>query len=277
MNDSELEACVCLNVAVPANEGRLRKYLNDYSAIEALKLIKNAKASERWFSMAVERARARLRLFDIAQSMKITHKLGIETILPSSLPGLADLDSQSPRILFVSGTVAAVDYSALVGTRSCTEEGVSIAKTVTAELGKSEGLVSGGANGIDLEAHFEAKAQSIPQLIVLAGGMDSVFPKRAADFINKGFLGAAISEMPAGVTSGKLGFLNRNRLIAAICKKLYLVEAPVVSGSINTAQHAINLKREVTVCLTKDPDFSPGGQWLSKKDGVKTKGFSTRN
>jgi DNA processing protein len=273
MNDSELVARILLNVSIPANEGRLRKYLFELPVEQALDLVQNATADQRWLDMALNRARARLGTFNLASSLKAMDRLRLEIVSPSDISGIEDLGSQAPWILFSTAKFASIDFTAVVGTRSHTATGAKIAEQLISQMGVSRGLVSGGANGIDLSAHLMAKSQQVPQLMVLAGGLDSVYPKKASELIREGFLGAAISEMPPGVKSGKLGFLNRNRLIAAICNRLFLVEAPEVSGSINTAQHALNISREVTVCLSGDPEFSPGGQWMAKKAGVKTQSF----
>ena len=271
MNDSELNARILLNVAVPANEGRLRKLLFDLPAEEALKFVLQSKPDQRWLDMALSRARTRLRSFDLSKSMTAAEALKLAIIHPKSIQGLQQLGSQCPWIIFGTAELEMATFTAVVGTRSQSELGRSIAGQIASRV---EGMVSGGAIGIDLEAHKQAKLQSIPQIMVLAGGLDRVYPNQAAAFIKAGFIGAAISEMPPGISSGKLGYLNRNRLIAAICQKLYLIEAPVVSGSINTAQHALNLEKDVTVCVSSDPEFSPGGLWFSKKPGVETELFN---
>lgn len=270
MNDSELNSRILLNVALPANEGRLRKLLFDLPAEEALKFVLQSKPDQRWLDMALNRARARLRSFDLSTSMKIVENLKLEIIEPKTIQGLEQLKTQSPWIIFGTAELPKKTFTAVVGTRSQSEKGRSIAKQIASGV---EGMVSGGAVGIDLEAHKQAKMNSIPQIMVLAGGLDRVYPNQAAEFIKAGFMGAAISEMPPGVRSGKLGYLNRNRLIAAICQRLYLIEAPIVSGSINTAQHALSLEKEVTVCVSDDPEFSPGGLWFAKKPGVRTEMF----
>ena len=274
MDDKELNSSILLNVAVPANEGRLRNLLWQYSPVEALHLIQCHEASERWLKMAIERARARLESFNLADAVSGVEKLALQTIPAESISGISHLGGLAPWVIFATAEFQNTSYAAVVGTRECSKEGIGIARDITANLIGEERLISGGANGIDVEAHQQAKDSGIHQLMVLAGGLDSVFPKKAADLITTNFPGVAISEMPPGVRSGKIGYLNRNRLIAAICEKLFLVEAPVVSGSIHTAQHALRLGREVIVCLTDDENYSPGGRWLGKKPGVRSKVFS---
>lgn len=273
MDDRELRARILLNVAIPANEGRIRRLLAEFSATEAWDFIVNTESDQQWLSMSLNRARARLEQFDLGASMDAIRSQKLQILQPTAFPGLSDLGGQAPWVLFAKGNVAQIPYSAVVGTRRNSKQGGLIAKELVSQFGSGQGLVSGGANGIDLLAHESAKTKGVKQLMVLAGGLDRIYPQKAAEFIRIGFDGAAISEMPPGVRSGKLGFLNRNRLIAAICKRLFLVEAPTVSGSINTAQHALSLGREVRVCVTEDSDFSPGGHWFAKKPGVQINKF----
>jgi DNA processing protein len=274
MDDRELRARILLNVAVPANEGRLRVFLANFPATEAWDYLVKAESNLQWQTMALSRARARVEQFDLRPSLDAIQSLKLRFLRPEELSGLSDLGSQAPWVIFAKGNIVQMPFVAVVGTRSFSLQGGAIARQIVRQLGVDQGLVSGGANGIDLVAHETAKKMGVNQLMVLAGGLDQIYPQRAADLVRSGFEGAAISEMPPTVRSGKLGFLNRNRLIAAICHRLYLVEAPTVSGSINTAQHALSLRREVEVCVTNDCDFSPGGRWFAKKPGVKMTNFS---
>jgi len=274
MDDRELRARILLNVAIPANEGRIRRFISEFSATEAWDFLVTTESDQQWLSMSLDRARARVNRFDLGVSMDAIQSQKLQVLEPAEFPGLLDLGNLAPWVVFAKGNVPQASFTAVVGTRSYSKQGGAIAREIVSQLGSEQGLVSGGANGIDLLAHEKAKDASVSQLMVLAGGLDHIYPQKAGELIRCGFEGAAISEMPPGVRSGKLGFLNRNRLIAAICKRLYLVEAPSVSGSINTAQHALSLGREVEVCVTENSDFSPGGQWFAKKPGVKLKTFS---
>ena len=273
MDDEEILARIKLSVALPANEGRLRKYLSELSATECLNFVLNFRPNQRWLELAIGRCRARLEHFDFAKSVRSIEKLELSVIQPNTVSKLSELGSQAPWALYSMGQMPTAKMNAVVGTRTCTPTGRAVTRQVFAEFDYSSGLISGGANGIDMHAHKVAKELSISQLMVLAGGLDRPHPQQAERFISDGFSGAVISEMPPGAVSGKLGFLNRNRLIAALSSKLFLIEAPTISGSINTAQHALSMGRDVIVCLTDLPDFSPGGQWFAKKREVVTKTF----
>ena len=261
-----------LTVALPANEGRLRKHLWHYSAKEAFEFISTASADQRWLAMALARSRSRLERFDAEQSLQLSEKLGLEIHHPSALPGLHDLEHQGPWLIFSKGSLMNTRFSAVVGTRQASDLGVKTAQQVVASFETDESLVSGGANGIDMAAHKQAKQENKYQLIVVSSGLHTIFPISTKRFVDSGFFGAVISEQPPLLNSGKIGFLNRNRLIAALAEKLFLIEAPVVSGSINTAQHALSLGRMVYCAIDENPNYSPGGAWLARKSGTETIG-----
>ena len=68
--------------------------------------------------------------------------------------------------------------------------------------------------------------------------------------------GALMSEMPPGAAPSRFRFLQRNRLIAAMCRELFVVEAAFRSGSRNTVNHARALGREV---------YALAGSWASEQ------------
>lgn len=135
----------------------------------------------------------------------------------------------------------------IVGSRKPTNYGLQVArKLATDSVAAQLVVVSGGAYGIDTQAHsatLEAKGQTIS---VLAGGFNKLYPvenKKLFDQINQ--QGLLISEaMPDTPTAPAL-FLIRNRLIAALSSATVVVEAEYVSGSIRTARDAAEIFRPV--------------------------------
>lgn len=80
-------------------------------------------------------------------------------------------------------------------------------------------------------------------------GLDIIYPseniKLAYDIINSG--GVIISEFPIGTKLSKENFPRRNRIISGLANAVIVVEAGEKSGSLITAQHAINQGKEVFV------------------------------
>ena len=135
----------------------------------------------------------------------------------------------------------------VVGARSATTYGVSVAGGIAAHLaGESVTVVSGAAFGIDQAAHRGALAGRGPTVAVLACGVDRAYPAAHRDLL--GYIaetGAVVSESPPGCAPTKLRFLSRNRLIAAMTLGTVVVEAALRSGALNTANWASLLNRTV--------------------------------
>jgi DNA processing protein len=107
-------------------------------------------------------------------------------------------------------------------------------------------IVSGGALGIDVIAHHSTLLAHGTTVCVQANGLDDFYPKSNKEVINRICEnGAVISEYPPGRTPNKSQFLDRNRIIAALAGGVVVVEAPRISGSLSTANHASKLSRMV--------------------------------
>jgi DNA processing protein len=136
---------------------------------------------------------------------------------------------------------------AVVGSRSATSYGTSVAAAIAAELSDAGvGVVSGAAFGIDQAAHRGALAVRRPTVAVLACGVDRAYPsahRGLLDYIAE--TGSVVSEQAPGTAPTKLRFLSRNRLIAALTTGTVVVEAAVRSGALNTTNWAAQLHRSV--------------------------------
>jgi len=104
--------------------------------------------------------------------------------------------------------------------------------------------VSGLARGIDTSAHEAALA--VGTVAVVAGGVDIVYPpeneKLYAAIKNQGVV---LSEMRLGEAPQARHFPRRNRIISGLARGVVVVEAAEKSGSLITAQCALDQGREV--------------------------------
>ncbi|MFB9961571.1 DNA-processing protein DprA [Sinosporangium siamense] len=164
---------------------------------------------------------------------------------------LDDLETGQPLGLWLHGS-ADLRFSCLrsvgvVGARAATPYGTHVATEIAAGLSSAGwGVVSGGAYGIDGAAHRGALAGATPTVAVLACGADVCYPSGHQDLfaaIRKS--GLIVSECPPGVRPTRARFLVRNRLIAALSRGTLVVEAALRSGALNTAAHALALKRHL--------------------------------
>jgi DNA processing protein len=134
---------------------------------------------------------------------------------------------------------------AIVGSRAATDYGVHLAGELAAGLAeRGYRIVSGAAYGIDGTAHRAALAVGGSTVAVLAGGCDVPYPAGHSTLLERiAAQGLLLSESPPGVAPGRVRFLSRNRLIAALAGATVLVEAGVRSGARNTLSYARGLGR----------------------------------
>jgi DNA processing protein len=176
---------------------------------------------------------------------------------PADLTDLAD----PPAVIHVCGHADALleaDRVGIVGARAATPYGLEVARALGRALALSGvGVVSGLALGIDAAAHDGAVAaaphgavpagrEGVRPIAVLAGGADRPYPARGHRLhAAVASAGAVVSELPPGFGVHRWAFVARNRLIAALCRVLVVVEATERSGSLTTADFAAAIGRTV--------------------------------
>jgi len=165
--------------------------------------------------------------------------------------GLDDLHDSAPALLFIEGELSTLaDLSqavSIVGSRVATSYGLQVTSSLVRELAQvSRPTVSGGAVGIDAQVHRASIERELPTLAVMAGGMDRKYPSANFKLFKKiSDQGALLSELPPGVAPTRWRFLQRNRLIAALTPTTVVIEAGIRSGSIRTANNALELSRKL--------------------------------
>ena len=158
--------------------------------------------------------------------------------------------SDPPLLLYYKGNWPDFDAQpviGVVGTRKATATGKSNTRDMARELAACGALVvSGGAAGIDTEAHSGALELDKPTVAVLGCGVDVVFPASNRKLFEKiGKNGCLISEYPPGTTARSWHFPERNRIISGISHGILVVEAPEKSGALITAKTAMEQGRDV--------------------------------
>jgi DNA processing protein len=162
---------------------------------------------------------------------------------PGALKEIAD----APPVLWAQGDVGllARPMIALVGARSASSLGLRMARRLGETLGAA-GLVvvSGLARGVDAEAHQAALGTGT--VAVQAGGVDHIYPAEnaslAAEILARG---CRVSEQPMGLEPQTRHFPMRNRIISGLARAVVVVEAAAKSGSLITAEAALEQGREV--------------------------------
>jgi DNA processing protein len=213
----------------------------------------------RMLAEALERWTPRVRDLAPERDLATIARFGGTLLVPGDdlwPAALADLQLGAPLCLWVRGRLDAgippqQRAVAVVGSRDSTGYG----NTVTGDL--ATGLVqrgccvvSGGAYGIDAQAHRSALAageDAVPAtMAVMACGLDRYYPAGNEELLRAvADRGLLVAEVPPGSAPTRWRFLQRNRLIAALAGATIVVEARWRSGALNTAHHAAGLGRPV--------------------------------
>lgn len=156
---------------------------------------------------------------------------------------------QAPYGLFYRGRLPEEDKCAvaIVGARVCTEYGKNVAKQIGYVLGKMEvELISGMAAGIDGAAQWGALRAQGKTYGILGCGVDVCYPKQNQDLYERiPQSGGIISEYCPKTTPRPIFFPNRNRIISGMADVVLIVEARKKSGSLITADFALEQGKEI--------------------------------
>ena len=150
-----------------------------------------------------------------------------------------------PEILFAKGNLpdAKKPTAAIVGARACSPYG-RIQAFRYAKILSSAGvqIISGMAYGIDAEAHKGALEGGTPTYAVLAGGVDICYPSGNRPLYARILRenGGILSEQPPDMRARNYFFPARNRIISGLADLVLIVEAREKSGSLITAQWALD-------------------------------------
>lgn len=136
---------------------------------------------------------------------------------------------------------------AVVGARGCTNYGRSMASKLAAALAASEvQVVSGMAYGIDGCASASCLEAGGRSYAVLGGGVDICYPREhRALYQELSKSGGILSEYPPGMSPQPFHFPMRNRIISGLSDCVVVVEAKRKSGSLITADLALEQGRDV--------------------------------
>ena len=165
---------------------------------------------------------------------------------PERFKGLADV----PVLLYVKGKLRINEYAdsvGIVGARRCTQEGKE-KSIITAEkaVKNNSAIISGMAKGIDSYAHTAAIKGNAYTIAVLGSGPDICYPKEHEKLYEEIIkTGCVLSEYPPGTTPINFYFPMRNRLIAALSDKLFVIDAGRNSGTRSTIESGEKYGREI--------------------------------
>jgi DNA processing protein len=153
-----------------------------------------------------------------------------------------------PPFLYVKGSLEGIEPAlAIVGSRRASTYGRLTTGRLAGELAENGvTVVSGMARGVDTAAHRGALSRGGRSVGVLGCGVDVVYPaENEGLFSEMASRGAIVSEFPMGTPPLAENFPRRNRIISGISRGVLVVEAAEKSGSLITADYALEQGREV--------------------------------
>ncbi len=153
-----------------------------------------------------------------------------------------------PLVIYTIGNINLLNkkMSAIIGARKNLEYSKNVCFSLISKLSCESVVLSGLAAGIDSIAHQYAIDRKLDTIAVLGGGFDNIYPKENVDLANEikeNHL--LLSEYPPNTRPTKRFFPLRNRIIAGLCSDIYVIEAALKSGSLITANIALELGRNI--------------------------------
>lgn len=181
------------------------------------------------------------------ESLEQQH-MDVITLADESYPQLLKNICDPPVCLYVKGRILNEEPCVgVVGSRKASGYGISAAKKISSELSQYNiCVVSGMARGIDTAAHLGALSAGGRTIAVFGCGLDIVYPPENKKLMERIIeSGAAVSEYPPGVLPAPHHFPIRNRIVSGMSVGILVVEAGEKSGSLITAQLALEQGRDV--------------------------------
>lgn len=177
-----------------------------------------------------------------------TLKLGARLVFKNDddYPRMLRLIQDCPPFLTMFGKIDnSKQFVSIVGSRNASLNSQRFCYKISNEIAKNNIIVcSGMARGIDAKAH--EGALDFATIAVLAGGIDVVYPpenQKLYEQIKE--RGVLISESALGTQPQSMLFPKRNRIIAGLSAATLVIEAAIKSGSLITANAALEYGRDV--------------------------------
>lgn len=178
-----------------------------------------------------------------------TKHIEIITIHSEKYPEKLKTIKQSPYLLYVRGDIREErKMLGIVGSRRSTSYGKKILEKIIPELVRAQcGIVSGWAHGIDTLSHSITLDTSGYTISVFGSGIDIYYPPENARLFDTIVTewGALVSIFPIGTLPEPYNFPIRNEIVAALSDGIIIPEAGIKSGTLITAQLALDHGRDV--------------------------------
>lgn len=157
-----------------------------------------------------------------------------------------------PKCLYYKGDINLLKMRmvTIVGTRDITSYGEEVITNILYNFPTEfpVSFVSGLAIGVDVYVHRMCLENNLRTVAVVAGGLDSGYPKRNIKVYEQiSETNLILAEYPCGTKLIKGMFPIRNRILAGISDTVIVIEGDIDSGSLITANLALEYGRDVYV------------------------------
>lgn len=153
-----------------------------------------------------------------------------------------------PILLYALGELTLLKHPMLsiVGSRTPSEYGKRITALFSKTLSSHFSIVSGLAMGIDTIAHQESINSTFSTIAILGSGFDYFYPaSNKALFKEISKKGLLLTEFPFSAQCKPYFFPQRNRIISGLCRGIVIPEATIKSGSLVTANLALEQNKDI--------------------------------
>ena len=232
--------------------------------------------------------------FETYERMK-EKKMSFVTLMDPTYPSRLRKIPSPPYAIYYKGALPdeKKKTAAIVGARSCSAYGKKMAEEFAKELAKNGvQIISGMALGVDGAGQRGAIEAGGTSFAVLGCGVDICYPRENFSLYQSlEEKGGILSEFPVGTEPLKQNFPARNRIISGLSDVVLVMEAKEKSGSLITADMALEQGKDVyalpgpiTSCLSKgchDLIRQGAGILISPKElledlGICSKGVSEK-
>lgn len=191
------------------------------------------------------------KVWNLEKEMEALYEKGLSFVSmeQKNYPGRLRNIQSAPYALYYRGHLPDEKKKAvaIVGARGRSAYGSSVARELARELAKRDAVVvSGLARGIDSDGHAGSLEEEGETFAVLGCGADICYPAQNRYLYEKIVEnGGIISEYPPQTPAKAAFFPARNRIISGLCDCVVVVEARKKSGSLITADYAMEQGKEV--------------------------------
>lgn len=271
-----MEYFIWLQLCLGAGNKRVKKILEKYTPFQIYNLTSTELENIKIFTDKEKENFKKVSINDVKDIISKCKKNNIKivTIADSNYPKPLYEIHNPPLVLYYKGELPNFEETptiCIVGPREVSEFGKKSAYSLGYRLAKSGMIVvSGGAVGSDSYAHIGAlKAGGKTVLVMGCGLLVTYLEENRAlrEFISNH--GCLISEYPPDFPASRYTFPVRNRIMSGLSLGTILVEAPVRSGAMITANHALDQDRDVFVIPGRPDMIEYKGSNTLFRDGAK--------